>query len=323
MSEESGAPSFREQAMERMASERDATPVEPAPEHVPGEAPEDIGTPDPVTDMAEVDEQSEMEAEATETDEFIDESLEENTDDVDSDVDWQKRYKDLQSEFTRLTQTREEFETEMAHGLTDVKRREYELQDKLTEAHTHAEILMNAMRGQANQYRQLNWQQVPADQLPQMKAAADAAFAQEAQVNQALEHLQSQREQQYKVSMEREAELARTRLSKTIPGWSNELYSEIGQYAQSRGLDPQLFSTITNPAVMEMFHDSMQYRSAGSKAKTVNKRKASKPQAQNKPGQVRDVRGRVANAKANFEQNPNQRGSFAAMKEAQLRMEKR
>ena len=58
MSEESGTPSFREQAMERMASEREAAPVEPAPEHVPGEAPEEIGTPDPVTDMAEVDEQS-------------------------------------------------------------------------------------------------------------------------------------------------------------------------------------------------------------------------------------------------------------------------
>ena len=322
MSEESGTPSFREQAMERMASERDATPVEPAPAHVPGEAPEEIGTPDPVTDMAEVDEQSEMEAEATETEEVIDESHDETPDDDDSDVDWQKRYKDLQSEYTRLTQTREEFESEMAQGLTDVKRREYELQDKLTEAHTHAEILMNAMRGQANQYREMNWQQVPADQLPQVKAAADAAFAQEASVNQALEHIKNQREQQYRVSMEREADLARTRLTKTIPGWSNEVYGEIGEYAHSRGLDPELFKTITNPAVIEMFHDSMQYRSAGSKAKTVSKRKASKPQAQNKPVTARDARGRFANAKAQFEQNPGQRGSFAAMKEAQLRMER-
>ena len=320
MSEESGTPSFREQAMERMASERELSPPEPAPENVPGEAPDEIGTPEPVTDMAYDDEQYELEAEAIEGSDEIDDSDENTVDEEDH--DWQKRYKDLQSEFTRLTQNREEFETEMAHGLTEVKRREYELQDKLTESHTHAEILMNAMRGQADQYRQVNWQAVPADQLPQMKAAADAAFAQEAQVNQALEYINQQRKQQYETSMAREAELTRTRLRKTIPGWGNELYSKIGEYAKSRGLDPQLFQSITNPAVMEMFYDSMQLRSAGSKAKTVSKRRASKPQAQNSPRANRDVRGRFASAKQNFESNPGQKGSFAAMKEAQLRMER-
>lgn len=320
MSEESGTPNFREQAMERMASERSDAPPAPAPVNVPGEAPEEFGTPEPVTDMAYDEGQPELEAEAIEGSEEFDDSDENTVDDEDH--DWQKRYKDLQSEFTRLTQNRDEFETEMAHGLTEVKRREYELQDSLTESHTHATILMNAMRGQADQFRQVNWQAVPADQLPQMKAAADAAFAQEAQVNQALEYINTQRKQQYDTSMAREAELTRTRLSKTIPGWSNELYSEIGQYAQSRGLDPQLFQSITNPAVMEMFFDSMQLRSAGSKAKTVGKRRASKPQAQNAPRTGRDVRGRFASAKQNFESNPGQKGSFAAMKEAQLRMER-
>ena len=47
----------------------------------------------------------------------------------------------------------------------------------------------------------------------------------------------------------------------------------------------------------------MQYRSAGSKAKTVSKRKASKPQAQNKPVAVRDARGRLL-MQGQFEQNP-------------------
>ena len=42
MSEENGAPSFREQAMARMAQERDEAPPQPAPQHVAGEEPEEI-----------------------------------------------------------------------------------------------------------------------------------------------------------------------------------------------------------------------------------------------------------------------------------------
>ena len=54
--------------------------------------------------------------------------------------------------------------------------------------------------------------------------------------------------------MEREAELAALACRKPS-GWSNEVYGQMGEYAHSRGLDPELFKTITNPAVIEMFHD--------------------------------------------------------------------
>ena len=98
------------------------------------------------------------------------------------------------------------------------------------------------------------------------------------------------------------------------------LYGALGKYAESRGLSAELFNSITDAAVIEMIYDSFSMRTAGQKAKTVSKRKAQKPAAQNRPVTQRDA-GRFANAKANFEQNPNQRGAFAAMKEAQLRAE--
>jgi hypothetical protein len=72
-----------------------------------------------------------------------------------------------------------------------------------------------------------------------------------------------------------------------------------------------------------MFHDSMMYRQAGSKAKTVSKHKMSKPANANSPTRTRDARGKFVSAKQAFDQAPNEKGAFAKMKEAQLAMERR
>lgn len=314
-------PSFREQTMSRLAEERGNRVEEPAPENVQGTAPEaiedePIGTPELATE-----ELDELEAQAVEdeVESLDDESSEEAPDEVEH--DWEQRYKDLQSEYTKLTQNREEFESEMATQLTEVKRREFELDDVLHESRQHAELLVNAMKGQANQYRTMNWSAIPADQLPQYKQAAEQAFAQEQQVTQALEAIKTRQEGAFKQQIEREAALSLTRLRKTIPGWNNEVYGSLREYSQKRGLDPQLFDAITNPAVIEMIHDSYAYRSANSKAKTVSKRKSQKVPTANSPGRVRDARGKFASAQQAFNETPNQRGAFAKMKQAQLAME--
>jgi len=321
MSEESGTPSFREQAMERMSREQDMAPPQPAPENVPGTAPEEIGTPDPMDDVldsnaSEPVEDVDQEEEELESQE---ETLEESDDDQDH--DWQKRYKDLQSEYTRVMQSREQFESEMTDNLMATKRMQFELEDTLGKAARDAGLLSQALTGNADRFRNINWSQVPADQVGALQQQAQQAFAQEAQAQQALNQINEQQQQQWKLKVEREAELTRTRLKRTIPNWSNELYGELANYAEQRGLSRELFNSITDAAVIEMIYDSFSLKTAGQKAKTVSKRKAQKPAAQNKPVATRDARGRFANAKAHFEQNPNQRGAFAAMKEAQLRAE--
>lgn len=321
---EDATPSFREQTMNRLAEERGNRVEEPAPENVQGTAPEviedePIGTPEHDTE-----ELNELEAQAVDDEvESLDEyeSSEEAPDEVEH--DWEQRYKDLQSEYTKLTQNREEFESEMAQQLTEVKRREFELDDVLQESRQHAELLVNAMKGQANQYRTMNWSAIPADQLPQYKQAAEQAFAQEQQVTQALDAIKGRQQEAFKQQVEREAALSLTRLRKTIPGWNNEVYGNLREYSQKRGLDPQLFDAITNPAVIEMIHDSYAYRSANSKAKTVSKRKSQKISTANSPGRVRDARGKFASAQQAFNETPNQRGAFAKMKQAQLAMEKK
>ena len=319
MSDESVQPSFREQTMSRLADERGQRVEEPAPENVQGTAPEiiedEVGTPEPeVTDDV-------IDVEAHEVEDEIEPESDEDQTLEDVEHDWEKRFKDAQAELTKLYQNRDEFETEMASQLTEVKRREFELDDVLRDSRQHAELLMNALTGQADQYRNIDFNQVPADQVGALQQAAKQAFAQEQQVSQALEQIKARQKQAYDTQMQREAELTRTRLKKTIPGWSNETYDGLREYAVSRGLDPTLFNSITNPAVIEMIHDSMQLRSAGSKAKTLSKRKSQKLSTANSPTRVRDARGKFASAKQAFNDTPNQRGAFAKMKEAQLAME--
>jgi hypothetical protein len=321
VSEESGTPSFREQAMARLDAERDSMRPEPAPENVPGTAPEEIGTPDPMDDVVDsnatesIDEVDQEDEELESQEETLEES------DDDQDHDWQKRYKDLQSEYTRVMQSREQFESEMTDNLMATKRMQFELEDTLGKAARDAGLLSQALTGNAERFRNIDWSKVPADQVGTLQQQAQQAFAQEAQAQQALNQINEQQQQQWKLKVEREAELTRTRLKRTIPNWSNELYGALANYAEQRGLSRELFNSITDAAVIEMIYDSFSLKTAGQKAKTLSKRKAQKPAAQNKPVTQRDARGRFANAKAHFEQNPNQRGAFAAMKEAQLRAE--
>lgn len=323
MSEESGTPSFREQAMARLDTERDSAQPQPAPENVEGTAPEevDFGTPQPADEVldSQASESYDGEDEADDELESPEETLE--ADSEESEHDYEKRYKDLQAEYTRVMQSREQFESEMTDNLMATKRMQFELEDTLGKAARDAGLLSQALTGNAERFRNIDWSQVPADQVGAVQQQAQQAFAQEAQAQQALNQINNQQQQQWKLKVEREAELTRTRLRRTIPNWSNELYGQLAGYAESRGLSRELFNSITDAAVVEMIYDSFSLKTAGQKAKTVSKRKTQKPAAQNKPMTQRDARGRFANAKANFEQNPNQRGAFAAMKEAQLRAE--
>ena len=135
-------------------------------------------------------------------------------------------------------QSREEFESEMTDNLMATKRMQFELEDTLGTAARDAQLLSQALTGNAERFRTIDWSQVPADQVGALQQQAQAAFTQEAQAKQALEKITTQQQEQWKLRVEREAEITRTRLRRTIPNWSNELYGELGKYAESRGLSP-------------------------------------------------------------------------------------
>jgi hypothetical protein len=322
VSEESGAPSFREEAMSRMADERDSTPIEPAPEHVAGEEPEevDFGTTEPATEeMVDSEEHDLIEdGDDIEPEEDID-------DEVPMDVKYQrleKQYKDLQRQFTKDRMQREEYESQLSENMVSVTKTQHELEDSLTGARQMAELMQQQWSGNASQFRNIDWSQVPPEKVQQVQQLAQNAFQQEQVANQRLAQINDQQNQAFQQKMTRQAQLASRALQVKIPEWGSETYSSIRGHAESMGLSPEMFNMITEPSVIEMFYHSMMYRGAGKKAKTVAKRKSQKPASANQARQGRNARGQFMNAKKNFEDSPNQRGAFAQMKAAQLAAER-
>lgn len=325
MSEESGAPSFREAAMARMASERDEAPPQPAPEHVAGEEPEEIeeiefGTSEPATEEV-VDSE---EDESIEDGDDI-EPEEETDDEVPMDVKYQrleKQYKDLQRQFTKDRMQREEYEAELSNNMVAVTKTQHELEDSLNNARQMAELLQQEAAGNANQFRNIDWSQVPPDKVQEVQKMAQNAMHREQVANQRLAQIHEQQTQAFQQKMTRQAELASRALQVKIPEWGSETYSSIRGHAESMGLSPEMFNMITEPSVIEMFYHSMLYKGAGKKAKTVAKRKSQKPASANQARQGRNAKGQFMNAKKAFEESPNTRGAFAQMKAAQLAAER-
>lgn len=328
MSEESGAPSFREAAMARMSDEREQTPVEPAPEYVAGEEPEevDFGSPEPATEEAVVDsEEQEFVEDGDDIDLEASDDDEDTDEDVPMDVKYQqleKRYKDLQRQFTKDRMKREEHEAQLSESMVSVTKTQHELEDSLTGARQMAELLQEQWSGNANQFRNIDWSQVPADKVQQVQSMAQSAFQQEQIANQRLAQIHEQQTLAFQQKMTRQAELASRSLQVKIPDWGSETYSSIRGHAESMGLSPEMFNMITEPSVIEMFYHSMMYKGAGKKAKTVAKHKSQKPASANQARQGRNAKGQFMNAKRNFEESPNTRGAFAQMKAAQLAAER-
>lgn len=327
MSEESGAPSFREAAMARMAEERDEAPVQPAPEHVAGEEPEevDFGTTEPATEEVVDSEEQEFIEDGDDIDPEESDEDEDIDDEVPMDVKYQrleKQYKDLQRQFTKDRMQREEHESQLSESMVSVTRTQHELEDSLTGARQMAELLQQQWSGNANQFRNIDWSQVPADKVQQVQNMAQSAFRQEQEANQRLAQIHEQQTLAFQQKMTRQAELASRALQVKIPEWGSETYSSIRGHAESMGLSPEMFNMITEPSVIEMFYHSMLYKGAGKKAKTVAKRKSQKPASANQARQGRNAKGQFMNAKKAFEESPNTRGAFAQMKAAQLAAER-
>jgi hypothetical protein len=226
------------------------------------------------------------------------------------DESWEKRYKDLQAEYTRLTQNREQVEQEQAETASEHLRLRFELEDRLDEAVQRAKFLKNTMEGNAGRFKNIDWSRVPPDQVQAVQAQAQQAFALQQRAAQAFEQVQAEAKEIRDQSKAREAAIAKARLSRTIPNWSPETYTELRDFAVKSGMPAAAFNQITDPTVIEWAYTAMQTKAATSKgvadltkprkARAPARRSAMKPQARNDRGQF-----------AKKQVTPNERGSFA------------
>lgn len=321
-----GAPqqSFRERKAAELAAEREPEPRERQPESRQTRQERTPSGPTGSTDNLDEDSQEvegdeEYEGEEGELFDDPDDGAPDDDSDLDDPEethDWRKRYEDQQAELTRLYQERDGISQEHAEAMGETLRLKFDLEDRFEEAVGRAEYMANVMSGNAQQYRNINWSQVPAEQLPQVQAQAQQALAMEQQAKAAWEEIKRRADETKDHVKKREAEIAKIRLKRTIPNWGNETYQQLRQFAVSQGMDARRFNDETDPVVIEALNALMVLRTAGNKVQSKSKRKAQAPRGKTgrKP---RDSRGR-------FQQIvPNQKGSFAEKARARLEAERR
>lgn len=306
--------SFAQRKAAQLSQERvergESTPIAPAdPEP---------GTPEATMESAEVeqdgqelypDDNAEL-GELEDSPEALDSETPSDEDQDDPDgqnVDWQKRYTDLQSETQAIRESRGEMEQEQAAAMSQHLELRFQMEDANTEALQRAELTRNVMSGNAQQFKNINWAAVPPEQLPQVQAQAQQALQMEQQAEQAYAQFKSQVDEQREVMKQREAAVAKTRLKRSIPDWGNDTYGAIRDFATSQGLPEREFNDITNPVIIEALYTASQVKNSGSSVRKSTTRKAATPRGKAARRQPRDSRGKFESKRV----EPNQRGSFA------------
>lgn len=296
---------------QRAAPENRPPALEPESEDVTGDIPEEDGYAD------SDDEQDDQAGSAAALEDEQPEA--EDLDAGDSgNVDWEKRYADLRSETDSILSTREDMAKEHAQSMTEHARLRYELEDTIKDAVQRADFLKKTMGGNADQYRNINWAQVPPDKVQEVQQQAQQAFALEQQAANAYEQYMTYATDALENNRRREAEIAKIRLKRTVPNWGNEVYGQIREFAVSQGMDEKAFNEITDPVLIEWAYNAMQAKQAGSKVQTTTRRKAQPPRGRNARRQPRDERGQFASKQT----IPNQKGSFAEKHAHRLRAER-
>lgn len=250
-------------------------------------------------------------------------SGEEEEDESDSPT-LRKRLQDTQKKLREVTANRKVMEAEHAEMMGTHITIKHELQDTLRDAKQFAQAYIGGFSQEIQRIENaFNTGQVPPDQLPQARQQHYTLCQQRAQVQQQIDRLNTMEAESRKRERERQAEIARVRLSRTIPDWGRDKHAEIGEYAVSRGYSPEEFAQNLDYRFIELLHDSMLLHRAGTAVKRVqHKRKAQGP-ARNAPNQQRSADGRFRQAQKAFHENPGQKGRFAEMKLRELQRERR
>jgi hypothetical protein len=316
-------PSFRERKAAQLAAERGGQPPAPArdlEEETPrARQPESEAVARDDSQVRYASEESDQDLEGSLEDLGEEAPLSEEQELEADSTDWEKRYKDLQSTAQELLENRRGMEEEHAQVMSEHLQLRYQLEDTLGEMTNRAKFLYNAMTGNAAQFKNIDWSRVPPDKVQQVQAQAQNAMLLEQQSLAAYQEAMAMDKQTRETVKKREAEIAKVRLRRSIPGWGNEVYGQLRQFAASRGMPPQTFNEITDPVLIEGMHAYMQLSMSGSSVQKRTTRKGETPRGKAASRQNRSPEGRFATMQV----EPNTRGSFAEKHKHRLAAERR
>lgn len=313
---------IRNEFMERLAGERVETEASPEATEEP------TGDPEVVEDTLEdgldntVDTEGELDpdAEALEGDPVDGETLEVSAEYT----ELEERYKSLEQEFSRVTANRKEIESSLDDAKAKASEALYAIEDKYEESEKVAEYFVGMANQQLQQLQQVNPATLTQEQFGQYQQAFQSAQMQVNQHSQLVDQIRAQRDETRTKQKEREAQIARERLKVRIPDWSGEKYQALGKIAEDYGYSPKEFFDSTDHRLIVLLNEVAASKDAARVVESkVAKTKTKPPRTSSARPQDRNERGQFKKAQSTFnETRPGTKGSFAAMKAAQLAAER-
>lgn len=135
--------------------------------------------------------------------------------------------------------------------------------------------LLTAAGADLSRFDGVDWEQAAVENPDQYKQAK-AVYEQTKQTHDFIQAQSQSHKQQMEKQIEQEskakAQESLSVLKSTIPNWSNELYSSIGEYATELGVDREEFNKVTDHRLITALYKAQQYDQA--KAKTTKKVKS-------------------------------------------------
>jgi hypothetical protein len=251
-------------------SEDQPIPEEPEPEAETEEETEEETEAEEAQEEGETEadedaeEESEEQAEE-ETPKYVTEGLVE-IDGEDVDIQELKQGHLRQQDYTRKTQQVAE-----DRKAAEQQRQQYESQLNALS------VAAGTNLGRYTHMTETDWQQMALqkpDDFKRHRADYDKAIGYQQFLNNQVAENNAKNEQQRDGERKAQAADALQTLKATIPNWSNDLYSEIGEYAKTQGVDADEFADIIDHRLITVLHKARQF----DKAKKVTKKKiASSP----------------------------------------------
>lgn len=137
---------------------------------------------------------------------------------------------------------------------------------------------------------------ISADELRALREEANAKFQKYQFLTQELSTFQTQMNQQRLRAMHEQAQGTIAELTdpdKGIPGWGPKLYEEVGNYAISKGMRPEVFASILDAPSLRVIYEAYRFDKAKNAA---TKKKAASPKTVLKSGNAAET-GRFGNDK--------------------------
>lgn len=302
------------------ASSEDATPGQVNLESAEDAAPRKIPVQHEEDDYEEPEASADDEESETESDLYEDEAPEEESPLESSDVNWEQRYKDTQSDYTRLAQERAQEREESAKSIEQNIRLRHALEEKSADVEKHGQFLLSLLNQNVAQYEHLDWDSMPVEQKAQKRREYEMALNSSRQMQNAMTQITAQNQQYAQEAKQREAEVSKEVLRRTIPNWGNEHLMTLRDHAvQNVGFTAEEFDQITDHRLVRLIHDNWDAKQALAKVQEVKRQgKKRAPKRGAKP-QERNAQGRFNNAKRNFREG---KGSFQDMTAQRLKNER-